>query len=409
MKDRRVFLKQLATLTALASASPDVLPSVSRPSPKLKGPVKGAVLWCDAAGLIGPVLVEGDMDGHYDPEEPSARRKVLNFIDKCAQHGVTKLIPSGGSRLLVETAHARGIQVIPYLWFNDHGGNYVLHGWSVGDIEPALGTPEAKEVLNRHRPIWSNPYTELSMSDFAKENPASWARDRGRQEALQPGQKLGLSLALPEVRAYEVGRYLRMLKATGGDGVQVEFPSVNQDEKGVGIYGYEEPMVAAYQQKHRQSPFELPNDDPTWVRFRAEYVTTLLRELRVELKKKAPDALLTTTIIARERDEYVKVMQDWSAWIDQGLVDEFYLWFRTTSDLGQVERYTKQAADVIKGRCPLIAELSCYHPGSFQDPELMLEAARRARAYGADGVGIYRGHSVDQLDFWPVLKQMSEI
>ena len=39
----------------------------------------------------------------------------------------------------------------------------------------------------------------------------------------------------------------------------------------------------------------------------------------------------------------------------------------------------------------------------------MLEAARRARANGADGVGIYRDHSLDQLDFWPVLKQMSEI
>ena len=409
MKDRRVFLKQITALTALASASPDVLPGVSRPGPELKGSIKGAALWCDAAGLIGPVLEEGATDGHYEPEEPSARQKVLNFIDKCAQHGVTKLIPSGGSRLLVETAHARGIQVIPYLWFNSHGGMFVQHYWSVGSVKPSLGTPEAREILDRHRPIWSNPYTELSISDFAKEHPALWARDRERQETLRPGQLLALSLALPEARAFEVGRYLRMLKATGGDGVQVEFTSVNQDEKGVAIYGYEEPMVAAYKQKHQQSPFELANDDPTWVQFRAEYVTTLLRELRAELKKEAPDALLTTTIIAREKEQYVKVMQDWAAWVDQGLVDEFYLWFRTTSDLGRVERYTKQAADVIKGRCPLIAELSCYHPGSFQDPDLMLEAARRARANGADGVGIYRGHAVDQLDFWPVLKQMSEI
>ena len=69
MKDRRVFLKQITALTALTSASPDVLPGVSRPGPELKGSIKGAALWCDAAGLIGPVLEEGATEGHYEPEE----------------------------------------------------------------------------------------------------------------------------------------------------------------------------------------------------------------------------------------------------------------------------------------------------------------------------------------------------
>jgi len=54
-----------------------------------------------------------------------------------------------------------------------------------------------------------------------------------------------------------------------------------------------------------------------------------------------------------------------------------------------------------------VVELSCYHPGSYQDPKVMLDMARRAKASGADAVGIYRSHAVDQLGFWPVVEAIA--
>ena len=57
----------------------------------------------------------------------------------------------------------------------------------------------------------------------------------------------------------------------------------------------------------------------------------------------------------------------------------------------------------------MIAELSCYHPGSFQEPDLMIEAGRIAMDNGADAVGIYRTHGVEQLDFWHVLKEFTRL
>ena len=95
--------------------------------------------------------------------------------------------------------------------------------------------------------------------------------------------------------------------------------------------------------------------------------------------------------------------------IAESLMDELYLWFRTTSDVKQVERYTSQLSELIRGRCPLIVELSCYHVGSFQDPKLMLEAARVALANGAESVGMYRGHAVDQLNFWPLIEEIRSL
>ena len=64
---------------------------------------------------------------------------------------------------------------------------------------------------------------------------------------------------------------------------------------------------------------------------------------------------------------------------------------------------------MVNGRVPLIAEISCYHPGSFQDPKSLLEAAIRARGNGADAVGLYRSHAVEQLNLWPVVEQIRKI
>ena len=85
------------------------------------------------------------------------------------------------------------------------------------------------------------------------------------------------------------------------------------------------------------------------------------------------------------------------------------MWWRTDSDLKRLERQVKHVAEVVNGRVPFIAELSCYHPGSFQTPELMLEGSRVAIDNGADAVGIYRSHGVDQLDYWDVLAQMAKL
>ena len=75
----------------------------------------------------------------------------------------------------------------------------------------------------------------------------------------------------------------------------------------------------------------------------------------------------------------------------------------------RVERQARHAADVVAGRVPLIAELSSYHPGSFQDPDHLVEGARVALANGVDSAGVYRSHAVDQLDLWPALERMAKL
>ena len=59
----------------------------------------------------------------------------------------------------------------------------------------------------------------------------------------------------------EVDRYLGIVSSSGGNGAQVEFVSTNTDQRGVGIYGYEDPMAQAFQEKYGRSAFDAPSDD----------------------------------------------------------------------------------------------------------------------------------------------------
>ena len=57
----------------------------------------------------------------------------------------------------------------------------------------------------------------------------------------------------------------------------------------------------------------------------------------------------------------------------------------------------------------MIAEISCYHPGSFQEPDALLEAAVTARGSGADAIGLYRSHAVEQLNLWSVVEAIGKL
>ena len=357
--------------------------------------------------LWGPPIVS------TEPGHPDHVRDLEGWVDKVSGVGITKLI-GGSTTELVDAAHVKDIAVHPYVnytAFPSYGNRAKTWGWSLEFLRVQADDPSAKKILERHHPIYDGPVIgEEKLEPFAKENPEFWSLTRDKRTTLEAGERRCMSLAFPEVRADQIQKFLDSLGSQkGADGIQVEFVLGNEDADGVSTYGYEDAVAGVFQQEYGKSPFDIPNSDPDWLRFRARYVTAFLAELRDAVKAKSPSAQFTITMIAGDPDDYLKVLQDWPAWLDEGIVDELYVWWRTDSDLKRLERQVKHVAEVVNGRVPFIAELSCYHPGSFQTPELMLEGSRVARDNGADAVGIYRTHGVDQLDYWDVLAQMAKL
>ncbi|MBV7334053.1 family 10 glycosylhydrolase [Chloroflexi bacterium TSY] len=346
------------------------------------------------------------------PDSPDYAEHLPDWVKKCADVGISKIIGGDRTLALTEAAHEVGIKVDPYINYNSfprYGSARVTYGWSVDFIRVPVDDPQANAILKDHIPIYDAPKVTTTVADFASKHPEYRSLTRSCAYTLNPGEDVYLSPAFPEVRENQSQIFLDTLTATKGDGIQVEFVLGNEDENGVVPYGYEDRVVAEFREKTGKDAFALPNDDPEWMQFRADYVTLFLSELRTKVKRLSPNAVFSTTMITGEPDDYLKLLHDWPAWIEQGILDEFYIWFRTDSDLTKLEQQIRHAVGVANGRVPVIAELSAYHPGSFQDPELMLAAGKIVMNNGADGLGIYRSHAVEQLDLWPVLEKLGEL
>jgi uncharacterized lipoprotein YddW (UPF0748 family) len=67
------------------------------------------------------------------------------------------------------------------------------------------------------------------------------------------------------------------------------------DEDGACQYGYEAPIVEAFAAETGTDPFELPNSDDRWVRFRAGYNTAMVQEI-AEATKSQPQFDLSALV-----------------------------------------------------------------------------------------------------------------
>jgi uncharacterized lipoprotein YddW (UPF0748 family) len=270
---------------------------------------------------------------------------------------------------VTEDAHSLGMEVVPWITLSDEG-------------------------------IPEDCYTK-----FASAHSEYLMRDREGKRYDR-----SLSFAYPEVRAYRI-ELIRELQEYGTDGIFLDFTrwlwkghveargcSLVDDES-VCLFGYDEPVVQEYREKTGKDPYEIPNGDTDWVRFRAEATNTrFLRELRSAL----PEFPVYAYFLPR--GFLSEMLLDVPHWIEEGLVDE--LCPCATTDVpqeGRIGRWTyalwndfaRQFRQMVKahgGRCrvgaPVIGSSSYgphsdfvgTEPWSFLRPEiieeLMLSAVR---------------------------------
>jgi uncharacterized lipoprotein YddW (UPF0748 family) len=102
------------------------------------------------------------------------------------------------------------------------------------------------------------------------------------------------------------------------------------DENGVANYGYEAPLLAGFKRKYGLDPRTMPNDEPRWVRFRAEPRTEFMRQVR-KLVRSSRKALPVSVLVAnpwcyRGLGDKIAgnlngMLLDLRTWAREGLVD----------------------------------------------------------------------------------------
>jgi hypothetical protein len=225
-----------------------------------------------------------------------------------------------------------------------------------------------------------------------------WVRRDGRPYRSQ------LSFAFPQVMEYKLG-IMKEVLAYDLDGLFIDWlrtgdvrDNPQTDEKGVANYGYEAPSVEAFKRKHHIDPHTIPNDDPRWVRCRAEPRTEFMRRVRKlarARKKSLPiSALVANPWCYRGLGDKIAgnlngLLADVGTWAREGLID-------AASPAGYFKGggSTEEACRALKAETSGKIEVWPYEWAPKTPAEFTAQAAR-ARSLGANHILFWEGDYLD--------------
>lgn len=278
-----------------------------------------------------PVGVRGAWMGAGNLASLGGRSGVRYFLDQLQAAGINTLFPEivrrgvalfwtkvgyrdpaisswdeDPLRVLVEEAHARGMQVHPWVWvFN-------------------VGTREETPAILRDHPDWR----EISQRGelFAPPSGSSW---------LNPSH--------PEVRQYLQRLFLEIATEYPIDGLHLDYIRYPENTTG-SVFGYSPASLSAFQEKYGLDPRTLrpgSREAALWDEWRRENVTSFVHQLAVVLKEARPDLLLSAAVVPEAERARATTMQDWKRWLDEGYVD-FLVTMAYSSNEPLFERYLSE-------------------------------------------------------------------
>ena len=131
-----------------------------------------------------------------------------------------------------------------------------------------------------------------------------------------------------------------------------------------------------------------------------------MRELRRQLDPLERKVSLTVAVASNPETAW-KRLQDWPAWVREGLVDEIHI-RHLTGNLAHIFEDTRMAARAVAGLVPLVAQLVCWGSPKLATPDLLRQGAATALAAGADEVGVYRADSIERLNLWNAVRTLAQ-
>lgn len=235
--------------------------------------------------------------------------------------------------------------------------------------------------------------------EFAAAHPELWEKRRNG-DRLDKGVQVNLTWGAPEVRAYKVQRIRELVARSGCDGILLDYTRYFGNDS-----GYHDILLTEFRRRHRLDARQLAPDDPAWVRFRAEYVNQFVRDLRRELREAAPKVQVFACVHADPGESLQRSLQDWSTWVQEGLVDGVVTMIYTR-DTNHLLHEVQIANRAIGGRVPHIPMIAPYR-GNLTTPGLLREGAHKCLKAGVAGIAIYREDSIVEHGLWETIGEIA--
>ena len=201
----------------------------------------------------------------------------------------------------------------------------------------------------------------------------------------------------PDVQAYTTEVYLNVLRNYDVDGIHLD--QVRYYEGDALRWGYNPTSVARFNAQFDRDPSTQPAPtDPDWIRWRRDQVTALVRGIYTQAKAIKPSVAVTAAVVTwgkgprTEADwatqaPYASVLQDWRAWLREGIVD--YLlpmdYYRESGQQADWFDNWTQWQVTYAGRRNVVLGLGSY----LNSADGVMAQLARARSLGALGVALY--------------------
>jgi hypothetical protein len=237
----------------------------------------GVMEWCIVAGSrVNYPSQLHELIGAGMAEYPRRGDKLASeTLRRLANEGVDTL------QVVADSCHEAGIVCYASLRMN---GDYHLKGWD-----------GAMPRLFNSRFWWEHPEFRLRSA-------------KGEDQTK-------LSYAFPEVRDFKLG-FLREAAERDIDGINLDFL------RHPNYFGFEKPMVTAFQARHGGNALAVAADDPRWAPLRAELMTVFVRDVRRLLddagRRKGRHLGLSVRV---DWQKYRTWGCDLATWLREGLLD----------------------------------------------------------------------------------------
>jgi uncharacterized lipoprotein YddW (UPF0748 family) len=201
----------------------------------------------------------------------------------------------------------------------------------------------------------------------------------------------------PEVQSYTTEVYLNLLRNYDVDGIHLD--QIRYYEGDALRWGYNPASVARFDESFGLDPSNQPAPtDPDWVTWRRDQVTALVRRIYLGAKAIKPNVAVTAAVVTwgkgpqtdddwERQAPYASVLQDWRAWLQEGIVD--YLvpmdYYREAGEQGAWFDTWTQWQVSHPGKRGVVLGMGSY----LNTADGALAQLGRARALGALGVALY--------------------
>ena len=219
--------------------------------------------------------------------------------------------------------------------------------------------PPDSEIAQRHR-AWLTQRRDGTLTSISAAGEVVW---------LNPFR--------PEVQKLITELVVEVIKQYNADGIQFDdHMSLPRD------FGYDPFTVELYRKETVKHPPANP-DDPGWVKWRADRLTSFMARLSKSVREAQPNAIVS--ISPNYYDFAYKLqLQDWRSWVKQGIADELLIQIYRSDLDSYLPQLTKPEVQESSQRIPTaIAVLS----GQRNRPTPMSLIREKVEANRAQGLG----------------------